>query len=376
MPTQQLISDLSLVEATIKRIEFAFDHFDHVICSISGGKDSTVMAELVTLVAELRGRKAGLFFLDEEVVYQATIDQIDYLYARRPTVTNRLWLQIPFCLTNATSYTDGQLHAWDPNANKVWMRRRDVGRNIIAKPWDAENETVQNKAKGFGFYDVINNFECTYEGAAFLVGERAQEAPNRWGAVTKHPVEIGGRSTYWATQRGTNVVMKPLYDWHFHDVWRFIYDQGLVYNRIYDFMMLKDFPVNEIRCSSLIHERSFKSLVTLPEFEPKTYDKLLRRIKGVAFAQEWGKDARAMRARTLPEGHASWRAYRDFLLATHPDPAHKPIFEKRFARQFENEYVARQQVRQLLANDYEGNYPIQNKPDPREEKLAYYLEVL
>ena len=32
-----------------------------------------------------------------------------------------------------------------------------------------------------------------------------------------------------------------------------------------------------------------------------------------------------------------------------------------------NEYVARQQCRQLLLNDYENCLPVDNKPDPREK---------
>lgn len=371
---QTFLTGVTLLEATLARIEFAFDHFDTVIVSISGGKDSTVLADLVTLVAERRGRRAGLFFLDEEVVYQSTIDQIRYLYGHRPHATNKLWLQVPFNLTNATSYEEGQLHAWEPGKHKVWMRPKERD-SIHVRTWAEETQTVRNKAKGFGFYDVIENFEATYTGAAFLVGERGQEAPNRWGAVVKNPVPIGGQDVFWATRRGQNVVMKPLYDWNFHDVWRYIHDAGLRYSRIYDWMWLKGMSLSEIRCSSLIHERSFKSLVELPEFEPETYARLVRRIKGVAFAQEWGKNSVA-RARKLPAAYKSWRTYRDFLLANHPDPEHKPIFERRFARQLDNEFVARQQVRQLLGNDYEGNYPIKNEPDPREARLAYYREIL
>lgn len=375
MPIQRFLTDLTLIEATLERINFIFDHFDTVIVSISGGKDSTVLAYLVLLVALQRRRKVGLFFLDEEVMYQSTIDQVEYLLGLFPEVTNRLWLQIPFLLTNATSFEEGQLHAWEPGKHKVWMRPKGK-LNITSKPWPIEAERFTAGYSWLDFYGVISNFEACYEGAAFLVGERGAESPNRWRSVVKNPVPIGGRDVFWATRRGANIVAKPLYDWNFHDVWRYIYDQGLRYSKIYDWMLLKGFPINEMRCSSLIHERSFKSLVDLPEFEPRTYDRLLRRIKGIAFAQEWGKDAKAMRARKLPQNYDSWRAYRDFLLSTHPDKEHKPIFERRFARQLDNEFVARQQVRQLLGNDYEGNYPIRNLPDPREAKLAYYKEVL
>ena len=53
--------------------------------------------------------------------------------------------------------------------------------------------------------------------------------------------------------------------------------------------------------SSLIHEKAFKALVELPEFEPKTYDRLLRRINGISIGHIYGKDNKAMRARKLPK---------------------------------------------------------------------------
>lgn len=78
----------------------------------------------------------------------------------------------------------------------------------------------------------------------------------------------------------------------------------------------------------------------------------------------------------LPKNFKSWIAYRDFLLETYPDSSKKPIFEKRFKKQLNNEYVARQQCRQLVLNDYENNLPIDNQADPREQLIAYYRKVL
>ena len=135
-------------------------------------------------------------------------------------------------------------------------------------------------------------------------------------------------------------------------------------------------PQNEIRVSSLIHEKAFKSLVELPEFEPKTYDKLLKRIKGIQIGNLYGKDAKMLRARKLPKNYKNWMEYRDFLLATYPDIDKKIIFEKRYAIQLNNNYVARQQCRQLLLNDYENNLPVDNKEDPREETLKKWRELL
>ena len=78
----------------------------------------------------------------------------------------------------------------------------------------------------------------------------------------------------------------------------------------------------------------------------------------------------------LPKNFKSWIAYRDFLLKTHPDQQRVHLFVERFARHLVNEYVARQQCRQLILNDYENNLPIDNKPDPRDELVRYYDEVL
>jgi len=246
--------------------------------------------------------------------------------------------------------------------------------SIKHKPWDPATETVRDKVKGFGFYDAIENFQNSRQNTAFLIGLRATESPNRWRAVTKNP---GYKNVYWSTKlKNGNYNFYPLYDWNYHDVWKYIYENNLRYNKIYDYMYKKGLGLQEIRVSSLIHEKAFKALVELPEFEPKTYDKLIKRIQGITVGQLYGKDNKLLRVRKLPKNFKSWREYRDFLLATYPDPEKKEIFIKRFSRHLDNEYVARQQCRQLILNDYENNLPIDNKPDPREEKIKKWRELL
>jgi predicted phosphoadenosine phosphosulfate sulfurtransferase len=375
MPTQSYSNTETVLDAAHRRIAFVLDHFENIIVSVSGGKDSSVLAHLTLVEAHRRGRKVGLFFFDEEVMYQSCIDQIEYLMALYPENTKRLWLQIPFYMTNATSLTESQLYCWEPGKHTEWMRPKGE-RNIKGKPWAPEDEHFRAGYAWLDFYGVIENWERCYTRTAFLLGERATESPNRWRSVSKHPIMVDGIPIYWGTQRGVNVILKPIYDWNVHDIWRYHCDVGLRYASIYDYQFRKGFAVNEIRLSSLIHERSFKSLCELPEFEPKTYAKLVKRIKGIAFAQETGRNAKMLKVRKLPKNFTSWITYRDFLLKTYPDINKKPIFIQRFARQFMNEYVARQQSRQLVLNDYENNLPIDNSPDPREALLAYYQEVL
>lgn len=372
---QQYNNSKNVLEAARERISFIFDNFENIIVSISGGKDSTTLAHLTLMEAHSRDRKVGLFFLDEEVVYQSTIDQIEYLMSLYPENTNRLWLQIEFYLTNAVSLQESQLKCWEHGKHKEWIRPKGSN-NLINPPW-GDDVKFRSGYNWLDFYGVIENFERCYTNTAFLIGCRATESPNRWRAMVKNPVNLNGIPVYYATQKpNDNVAIYPIYDWNFQDVWKYIYENKLKYSKIYDFMFMKGFGISEIRVSSLIHERSFKSLCELPEFEPKTYDRLMKRIKGISFAQETGKNAKMFKVRKLPKNFQSWLTYRDFLIQTYPYETKRDIFIKRFGKHLNNEYVARQQCRQLILNDYENNLPVNNKPDPREELINYYREVL
>ena len=121
---------------------------------------------------------------------------------------------------------------------------------------------------------------------------------------------------------------------------------------------------------------AYGSQIDPATFEPRTYDRLCKRIKGIAFAQETGKNSKMFKVRKLPKNFKSWITYRDFLLDTYPNAERRTMFRDRFARHLTNEYVARQQCRALVLNDYENNLPIDNKPNPRDELIEYYRSVL
>lgn len=370
----QKYSDVNVLDAARKRIEFIFDNYENVICSVSGGKDSTVLCHLALQVAKMKRRQLGIFFFDEEVVYQSTADQIEYLMELEPDYTNKLWLQIEFNLTNSVSYEEPFLKAWEAGKHDIWMRKKKKYAIKFA-PWDRSKEKILNRKIGLDFYSVLENFESSYNNTAFLVGLRADESLNRWRTMVKHPVDVNGSQIYWVTGKGNgNVSAYPIYDWAFQDVWKYIYDYNIKYSRIYDYMYKKGFNIPEIRISSLVHEHSFKSLCELPEFEPATYEKLCNRIKGIQFAQETGRNKKLFRVQQLPKNYKSWGDYRDFLLLTFPDPEKKIIFEKRFKNHLKNEYVARQQCRQLILNDYENNLPITNSEDPNVERRRVMIE--
>jgi predicted phosphoadenosine phosphosulfate sulfurtransferase len=370
---KQVYINKNVFEAVKERISYIFDEFENIVVSVSGGKDSTVLAHLSLIEAHKRNRKIGIFFLDEEVVYDSTVKQVEYLMGIYPENTIKLWFQIEFKLTNATSLTESQLLCWEAGKHKIWMRSKQPY-SIQHKSWDKSMETVRDKNKGFGFYDALDNFQHSRSKTAFLVGLRATESPNRWRAMVKNP---GYKDIYWCTKMPNGCAsFYPLYDWNFHDIWKYIYDNKLQYSKIYDYMYKKGMGLQEIRVSSLIHEKSFKALVELPEFEPDTYNRLLKRIGGISIGNLYGKDTKMLKVQKLPKSFKNWMDYRDFLLQTYPDIDKKPIFERRFGKHLNNNFVARQECRQLVLNDYENNLPVKNEPDPREETKRKWMELL
>jgi len=369
---KQIYTNDNVLDKAKERISKLFDDWENIIVSISGGKDSTVVAYLTLQEAKKRNRKIGLFFLDEEVVYDSTVKQIRYLMDMYPENTIKYWLQVEFNLTNSTSINEPQLVCWEHGKSKNWIRPKEPD-SIKYYPWDKEKMTIRDKNKGFGFYDAIDNFQASQPNTCFIVGLRAAESPNRWRAVSKNP---GYEDVYWTTKTKTGITAYPIYDWNFHDVWKYIYDEDLKYSKIYDYQYKKGMGLQEIRVSSLIHEKSFKALVELPEFEPKTYDRLLQRIDGISIGHLYGKDNKMLRARKLPKNFKNWMEYKEFLLETYPDESKKLIFEKRFSKHKNNNFVARQQCRQLILNDYENNLPIRNTDDPRDKTIEKWRNIL
>lgn len=361
----------NVLDAARRRIRYVFDEFERVNVSISGGKDSTVLAHLALMEAKRRGRKVGFFFLDEEVMYQSTIDQVEYLMNLDPEHIVRYWLQIPFHLTNAVSMEEPYCRCWDVKDKPRWMRKRKR-ENIIVQPWSHET-IISNKNIGLDFYDVIANWAKSQSGVPELVGIRADESYNRFRAVTK---KAGYKDVFWSTKKDDSLTFYPIYDWSFMDVWHYIAENNLKYHRYYDFAFKRGTNASQMRVSSLVHEHSFKDIAELPEFEPETYQKLCNRIKGISYAQETARNKKSFSCRKLPKAYKSWKEYRDFLLEHYPIEEHKEIFRKRFSKQLDNNFVHRQQCRQLVCADYENNLPVKNIPDPRELELAKWRAIL
>jgi predicted phosphoadenosine phosphosulfate sulfurtransferase len=350
----------NVLEAARERVSMIFDNFKDISVSISSGKDSTVLYWLFLQEAIKRDRKITVFFQDQEAEYQSSINLMKIMMKHQNVIP--AWYQVPIYLTNATSYTDYFLYAW--GEGEKWIREKDP---------QAIHKIDGDYPKRF--YEFFKWYEKKNIDAAYIVGLRAEEGIMRYRAVTKFP---GWNGLKWSTVSDAVKKFYPIYDWGIYDIWKFIYDYNIPYNKIYDLMYMNNYSLySKMRVSNLIHEKSYKCLVDLPKYEPNTYDKLCKRIGGIATASRYANEKLMFNNKKLPSHYKTWQEFRNFLLNNIPNRDHREAFIKRYEKQDKDERTYQAQVGQLLINDYESSRPYDTKKNEKiEREKKKWLNIL
>ena len=288
----------------IKRIEYLYDEFEEIIVNFSGGKDSTVVLFLTLEVARRRNRlPVNVLFIDQELEWQATIDYVDIIMRREDV--RPLWLQIPFKETTSTSHEKGEFKIWDKEEEDLWIRPQS---------------DISIKENTFGteqFYDLFGkSVEGLFPDAkniAKIGGVRGEESPARLMGITMN-------ATYkWITwgkienKKKDIYTFYPVYDWSYKDVWKYIHDNKLKYCKLYDYMYQYGIKLPNMRVSAIQHETAIRSLFWMQEVEPKTWQKLTKRLQGANTVGQMG-EANYYIPKDVPRGFSGWKEYRDYLL--------------------------------------------------------------
>ncbi len=340
----------NVFDAALDRIRWIYSEFPNVVCSVSGGKDSTVIFNLALIVARETNRlPLKCMFLDQEAEWQSTIDHMREIMGH-PDV-EPIWLQVPFRLFNATSADEHWLHCWDPEKESMWMREKEAC---------SLKENIYGVDRFHLMFPAISKAHFPDTKTCYLAGMRVEESPARAVGLTATP-------TYkWVTwgkildKQRQHYTMYPIYDWRYSDIWKAINDNGWSYSRLYDQLYSYGVPAMKMRVSNVHHETAVQCLFHIQEIEPETYARLTSRIAGIDMAAKMGVDNYFVHE--LPFMFSGWGEYRDYLLLhLIKDEKWKEGFRTMFRRQeklYGNTHVAKTmrivQVQSILTNDWEG----------------------
>jgi len=326
--------------AVKKRIAYLFDNYDNISLSFSGGKDSTALFHLVNEEAIRRDRKFILYFQDQEAEYKGTIDLVEWAMSQPNVIP--YWYQVPIFMTNAASHQ--QLFLWAWGVGEKWIRDKHP---------IAIHSLKTKYPRRFHKFNLWHgqNIRKLKGRTVSIIGLRAEESPDRRFVMFGEDSDL-----FWLRRKNEPHKAYPIIDWKFTDIWKYLIENNLKYNVIYDKMYMLGGNLRDFRVSNLVHEKAFRCLADLQELEPETYDKLEQRLQGVHSAAIYAKESVMYSIKNLPERFKTWKDYKDFLLnSIHPDL--KKLFEYQWSRFGDTEDVGanKYMVKRILLCDWEGN---------------------
>lgn len=257
MVTKRFKLSYDVVEAARRRVISAFDNGTKVYFSISGGKDSIVLAHVIyTLIREGRIDPKQLIvdFIDEEAIFE-DVERIAMQWRKKFLAlgVEFRWFCIEVkhfnCFNQLTN--DESFICWDSTAQENWVRPMPSFAITDHPMLQRRVETYQS------FLHRINR-----DGIS-IAGLRVSESVHRLKAF--QPDFSGG------------TLFQPIFDWRDTDVWRFIQEEQLDFPETYMHMYQTGRNRREMRISQFFSIDTAKSLVKMNEYEPGLMDRIIKR---------------------------------------------------------------------------------------------------
>lgn len=325
MSTLKKYKEQNVLDAARERIAYAFDVFERIYVSFSGGKDSSVMLHLVMQEAIKRDRIVGVLIVDLEAQYSATIEHIHEMIAMYKSHMDLHWVCVPLKLRNAVTNYEPQWMAWQPEKKDIWVR--DIPKEATTSyEWYVPGMEFEE------FIVVWGEWYAQDKPTGGFIGIRADESLNRFRTIAVWDKKMHGGKRYTTNISRELYNVYPIYDWRTEDIWRFHAKYpDLPHNRIYDLMHKAGVPISQQRLCQPYGDDQRKGLWLYHILEPQTWFKLIARVNGAntgaLYVQENG-NVMGYNKINKPDGH-TWKSFTNLLLQSLPKPT-RDHYIKRF----------------------------------------------
>lgn len=307
---------IDVLTASKERIKWAFDNFEKICISFSGGKDSTAMTHLVMEEAIKRNRKVALLFIDWEIQYKLTIEHVQHIYDMYKDYIIPYWVALPLLTDNACSMYEPEWISWDKAKENLWTRKPPK----IAITDENYFPFYYYKITFEEFVPLFGEWYGEGKSTACFVGIRTRESLNRYRTLTnkKKNKYQGKMFTTCVTDNVYNVY--PIYDWSAEDDWKYFGKTKKPYNKLYDRFFQAGLTLHQMRVDEPFGDTTRRSLWLYQIIEPETWGKMVLRVNGANSGSLYSRDNGNIlgnRSITLPKGH-TWQSFSNFLLDTMP----------------------------------------------------------
>lgn len=312
----KVYNDKNVFDAAMERIEFAFDNFENLCVSYSGGKDSTVMIQLVEMVAKKRNRQYDVLFIDMEAQYLMTIEHIKTIKNKMEHIRDFYWICLPLSLRNAVSVFEPRWICWEKSKKEKWVR--EMPECAI----NEDNNIFPFFKYAMEFEEFVPEFEKwyseKYDGSmcGHFVGIRSDESLNRFRTIVSMKKERL-KDKPWTTRNKPlehTYSIYPIYDWRTEDDWIATFKYDLEYNYVYELMYKNGLSIHMQRLCQPFGDDQKNGLDQYRAIEAENWDRLLKRVAGVNFGNIYCRTSALGNITSQKPEHMTWQEWALYLL--------------------------------------------------------------